>query len=166
MALVDAAIDNIELTKAGINMPQRNNAVSAAYDKKQIDSGDSGGYKSARRGNRNMLQKYRLKYKPDTREITLEMFNSGKTIQNIAAERSLKISTIRGHLAHWIEEGEADIEQLMSKDTLDEIISAFKETENPSLSSVKKRLNHKYDYSMLKLSVAFLRRQKWEDMEQ
>ena len=96
--------------------------------------------------------------------MTLEMFNSGKTIHNIAAERSLKISTIQGHLAYWIEEGEVNIDQLMSKDVLDEILVGFKKSGKPGLTAVKKLLNHKYDFGMLKMVLAFLKQQKWDDM--
>jgi hypothetical protein len=148
MALVDAAIDNRELTKSSITMPQRNDAVATACAAK---------IKMA-------APKHRPKDEPDTKEITLEMFNSGKAIHDIAAERSLKIPTIRGHLAYWIEEGEVDIDQLMSKDVFDEILAAFKKTGKPGLSAVKKLLNHKYDFGMLKLVLAFLKHQQWDDM--
>ena len=156
MALVDAAIDNKELTKSGITMPQRNNAVACA-----ANGPDPERYESA--SGKSRYKKIPEKYKPDTKEVTLEMFNSGKAIHDIASERSLKISTIRGHLAYWIEEGEVDIDQLMSKDVLDEIVAAFKKSGTPGLSAVKKLLNHKYDFSMLKLALAFLKQQQWED---
>jgi hypothetical protein len=159
MALVEAAIDNTELTKAGITLPERNNAVSAAC---AADGPAPGSYESSSGGSRR--KKIPERHKPDTKEVTLEMFNAGKAIHEIAADRSLKVSTIRGHLAYWIEEGEIDIEQLMSKEVLDEIISAFKKTGTPGLSAVKKALNHKYDFSMLKLALAFLKQQQWEDL--
>jgi len=158
LALIEAAIDNKELAKTDIKLPRRSHAVVSACAEKKMSAGDSSGYEPHRRSSRKLPQKY----KPDTKEITLEMFNSGKAIHEIASERSLKISTIRGHLAYWIEEGEADIEKLMSKEVFDEIVSAFKETKTPGLSSVKKALNHKYDFSMLKLVVAHLRHQQWE----
>ncbi len=154
--LAAAVIEDRELTKAGIRMPRRNHAVAAACAQKTTSSVDQTVYPSAAVGGRKKDQ-------PDTREVTLEMFNSGKAPHDIAAERSLKISTIRSHLAYWIEEGEADIEQLMPKDALDEIVSAFQKTETPGLSAVKKLLNHKYDYSLLKLGLAFLKQQQWEN---
>jgi DNA polymerase III delta prime subunit len=162
MALVDAVIDNKELTNAGITMPKRNNAVAAASAEKSMAADDSDAYASVHRGVRKISQKSKPKDKPDTKEITLEMFNNGKAIHEIASERSLKISTIRGHLAYWIEEGEADIDKLMSKEALEEIVAAFKKTGKPGLSSVKKALNHKYDFGMLKLALAFLKQQQWE----
>ncbi len=162
MALVDAAIDNKELTKSSIIMPERCAAVAAACAANKMAGPGRIRHESAAGGaGRNKASQ---KYKPDTREMTLEMFNSGKTIHDIAAERSLKISTIRGHLAYWIEEGEVDIDQLMSKDVLDEILAAFKKTGTPGLSAVKKSLKHKYDFSMLKLVLSFLKQQQWEDM--
>jgi hypothetical protein len=166
MALVDAAIDNKELTKSGITMPQRNNAVAAACAANGPDPeryGSASGESRYKKISEKYKPKHKSKHKPDTREITLEMFNIGKAIHEIASERSLKISTIRGHLAYWIEEGEINIEQLMSKDVLDEIISAFKKSGTPGLSAVKKLLSHKYDFSMLKLALAFLKQQQWEE---
>jgi hypothetical protein len=160
MALVDAAIDNKELTKSGISMPARNNAVAHAVNGYDPDRYESA---SGERRYKKVPGKDKPKHSPDTREITLEMFNSGKSVHEIASERSLKISTILGHLAYWIEEGEIDIEQLMPKDVLDEIAAAFKKTGKPGLSAVKKLLNHKYDFSMLKLVLAFLKQQQWAD---
>jgi hypothetical protein len=138
--LVDAAIDARELTKADMKQPKRQDAVAP------VDGGS---------------KKDRIKQQTDTREVTLEMFNSGKAAHEIAADRSLKISTIHDHLAHWIEEGEVNVHQLVPKTALDEIVDAFKDAKTRSLSPVKKALNHKYDYSELKLGLAFLKQQQW-----
>ncbi len=47
--------------------------------------------------------------KPDTKLLSFELYRSGKTIDEIAAERGFVRSTIEGHLAHFVALGELDI---------------------------------------------------------
>ena len=68
----------------------------------------------------------------------------------------MAVSTISGHLAWWVEQGEVDIKQLMPKSEMDEILAAFKKLDVIALWPVKELLNHKYDYGQLKFVAAFL----------
>ncbi|MBC2717064.1 MAG: AAA family ATPase [Desulfobacteraceae bacterium] len=135
ISLIDAFIRDTELTKVSVDKPPRRDVVLTAGVSKK---------------------KAKKKDKPDTKAVTLQMFNNGKTIKDIAVERSLAVSTIASHLAWWIEQGEIDIKQLMPQSVIDEILAAFKKLDTIHLSPVKKMLNHKYDYGQLKLVAAFL----------
>lgn len=53
--------------------------------------------------------------KVDTKFASFELYKSGKTIQEICAERNLVKSTIEAHLAHYITEGEINIDELVTK---------------------------------------------------
>jgi GTPase SAR1 family protein len=95
--------------------------------------------------------------KPDTKRITLDFYIKGYTIQEIVAKRGLTYRTIEGHLAHFIEKGELNIAEFLSDAELNEIISVIEKSENQSLTPLKEKLNHKYDYGVLKMAVAYYR---------
>ena len=46
--------------------------------------------------------------KLDTKRVSLDLYKSGRTIDQIAAERNLKPGTIEGHLAYFIARGDLD----------------------------------------------------------
>ena len=94
------------------------------------------------------------KSKPDTKKATLELFNNGKNIEQIAKERELAITTIQGHLAYYIQQGQLDIQKILSGDQLKEILSAIDEFETTQLNPLKSGLEDKYDYGQLKMAVA------------
>jgi hypothetical protein len=53
------------------------------------------------------------KPKTDTKAITLSLYKEGKQTGAIAKERNLAPSTIEGHLAHFIAEGQIDVNELV-----------------------------------------------------
>ncbi|MCF8110014.1 MAG: helix-turn-helix domain-containing protein [Desulfobacteraceae bacterium] len=100
------------------------------------------------------------KKKPDTRTLSLQLFNQGLTAEDIAAERGLTVRTIQGHLAQWVEKGEIDITRLVSGETFAEIQEAFNHLETPYLKPVYEYFAGKHDYGSLKYVAAFLSRDK------
>jgi nucleoside-triphosphatase THEP1 len=56
--------------------------------------------------------------KVDTFQCTLSMFQEGKTIAEIAAERGLVNSTIEGHLVKAVEKGQLSITELFSEEQI------------------------------------------------
>ncbi|MFP4531953.1 MAG: helix-turn-helix domain-containing protein [Desulfobacterales bacterium] len=129
-----------ELTKAGMKVPPHENAPVPGQGpvKKEPDT----------------------RKKPDTKTVSLELFNQGKTVGEIAAERSLAITTIQGHIAHCVEAGEIDISRLVSQAALDEIDAAFKQLETNYLKPVYEFFAEKYDYGTLKYAAAFIRQKR------
>lgn len=59
--------------------------------------------------------------KGDSKRLTLELFKKGKSIQEIAEERSLAISTIENHLNGFVLTGEVEIEKLVEKHVLEKL---------------------------------------------
>lgn len=53
--------------------------------------------------------------KVDTKLVSFELYKSGKTIDEISVERNFTKATIEGHLAHYIAEGEINIDDVVSK---------------------------------------------------
>ena len=142
ISLIEAFICDTELTKAAVNKPpQKDAAIAVGVSKKKAEKKD----------------------KQPTKVLTLQMFQSGKTIKEIAERRSLAVSTIQGHLAGWIEQGKIDIKQLMPQSEIDEIMEVFKKLDTLHLTPVKKLLKNKYDYDKLKFVAAFLMHRQSHD---
>ena len=85
------------------------------------------------------------------------MFQSGKTIEEIAKERGLTPSTIQGHLAHYVEENQLDIHRLLDKEKLEEIERYCLANPKASLSEAKAHLGDKFNYGELRLAIGYLR---------
>jgi len=51
----------------------------------------------------------------DTKKVSFDFYKQGKSIKEIAAERSLTAGTIEGHLIYFIELGEIDLADLLSE---------------------------------------------------
>ena len=93
-----------------------------------------------------------------TREITLELFNEGKGISEIASERGLVVSTIEKHLAECIARGEISINRLMDEERVNRISQELSRETDGSLSQVKKALGDDYSYGEIKMVIAHLKR--------
>jgi len=89
---------------------------------------------------------------------TLRLFLDGKTIDQIATERSLTPGTITGHLADAIEAGETvDLSGLFTPGEKREVAAAFKQAGLGSLGPVFEALGGRYDYPRLRLARAAIR---------
>ena len=95
-----------------------------------------------------------------TRDISLAMFQSGKTIEEIAKERGLSSSTIQSHLAYFVEEKQLDILRLLPQEKLDDILSYRKANLTATLSQAKTHFGTKYDYGELRLAFSYLSSQE------
>lgn len=89
--------------------------------------------------------------KTPTEEITLFLINQGKTLQEIADERSLVLSTIYTHLAKLIHAKKIDIAQYVDADLLDRVMSVLNETPEISNSELFERLEGSATYEELRL---------------
>jgi hypothetical protein len=54
--------------------------------------------------------------KTDTKTVSYNLYKAGKDIAAISKERNLSISTIEGHLAHFVGTGAIDINELVNKE--------------------------------------------------
>jgi hypothetical protein len=95
--------------------------------------------------------------KTETKKLSYDLFKNGKSIQEIALDRSLSVNTVEGHLAYFIEKGELEISEFLTEEEIDEIIGIIGKMENQYLSPLKEALHHKYDYGVLKMAMAYYR---------
>ena len=93
--------------------------------------------------------------KPDTKQLTYNLFKEGKSLNEIATLRSMTVGTIEGHLVHYVSLGLIPITQFMSKEKHLHILSVSKDLgEEHSLTQLKEKLGDEYSYSDIKFSLA------------
>lgn len=96
----------------------------------------------------------------DTKKYSYQLFKSGKTIDEIVAQRSLRKETIESHLGHFILNGELDISQVMDSGKVQEIVAYFLETKETSFKVAKEYFGEKYTYRELRLVVNHMQKLK------
>lgn len=94
--------------------------------------------------------------KIDTKLISLGMFKSGKSIDEVAKERGLAISTINEHLAHFVETGDLGIERLLDPAKAKIISEWFFKNNTYSTSDAKAELGENYSYFELRFVLKYL----------
>ena len=62
------------------------------------------------------------KVKVNTKQISFDLYQSGKSVKEIASDRSLATTTIEGHLAHFIEEGVLKLSDFLSDEKYQTIL--------------------------------------------
>ena len=75
---------------------------------------DDGTAKGSRR-RKERKPKEKKEPKPKTHEVTLQMLQSGKSLEQIARERALTLGTIYNHLMKYVKEGTLSIDHLVSR---------------------------------------------------
>src|SRR5260221_6013223 len=95
---------------------------------------------------------------PSTRQLTLDLYRQGRSIEEIARERNLKSSTIISHLVELIEAGEAiDVEELIQPEHYEVIADALQRAGGDALRPVKDFLGDEYSYDEIRLVRAWMR---------
>lgn len=94
--------------------------------------------------------------KGETYRVTLKMFKEGKNAEEIAGERGMAASTIEGHLARFVEQGEIAVDQLLSKEKIKAIEQVLGKKGVDSLGAAKEMLGEGYSYGELKLMTSHL----------
>ena len=94
--------------------------------------------------------------KVNTKEVSLNLYKSGKSIQEIATTRSLTAGTIAGHLGHYIALGEVDIFKLMDAEKVTALEKILANTE-ATFSELKVKYSDEYSYQDMKLVTSYLK---------
>jgi len=86
---------------------------------------------------------------------TLDLYNKGKSITEIAAERELAENTIYGHLAFLIEKGLIkDVDKLVDPKKQEKIFSAIKKVGYDKLTPIKDELGDDFSWEEIKIARA------------
>ncbi len=96
------------------------------------------------------------KKKGETHAETFKLYSEGQTIAEIATARNLAVSTIETHLAKFIWSGEIKMEELVSREKIVLIESAFKEFDGKSITPIKQKLGDDISFGEIRLVMAGL----------
>lgn len=95
------------------------------------------------------------KQKIDTKAASYHLFKEGKSIAEIAKERSFTVQTIEGHLAYFVEQGMVKISELISPDRLLLIEPAMKNFKGGSITEIKEQVGTDISFGEIKLALAW-----------
>ncbi len=96
----------------------------------------------------------------DTKAESFRLYKEGKSVLEISQERKLTVQTIEGHLAYYVQRGEINIEELIGPEKLTLIISALKDFNGGSITTIKEKLGNDIGFGEIRLTLAWLAFQK------
>ena len=89
--------------------------------------------------------------KSDSDKISLDLFQTGKSIFQIAKERELTTNTIFGHLLKYLPSGEVKVTDLISETHFKELSDIIPKLTFENLSDLKNQLDDRYSYNEIRL---------------
>lgn len=84
----------------------------------------------------------------------------GRSLQDIATERSMALSTIEGHAARGIAEGVLEIDALMPTDARDTLADWMRENPGKGLNDARAEFKDTYTYGQLRMVQAWVKREE------
>lgn len=94
--------------------------------------------------------------KINSKKLSFDLYKEGKTIEEIAKERNFAATTILGHLAAYVKNGELDVTEFITKDKIAVITEYFTETRDLGLGAAKQVLGEEYSYVDIKMVLSHL----------
>ncbi len=104
------------------------------------------------------------KEKIDTKAVSFDLYQNGKTIEEIATERSLSRTTIEGHLAHYVRLGTLGVKNFISPQRLQAIRKLVDELETVNLAPLKEELDDSYSYTEIRMAVSAIMAEREQAM--
>ncbi|MCX2582962.1 helix-turn-helix domain-containing protein [Pedobacter sp. MR22-3] len=148
-ALLQAIIDGKEFSKADtdalLNASERNRQLQKAIQLK----GETLKVKSA-------VEKKKKEPKIDTKLVSFELYEQGKTINEIAKERGFSAGTIEGHLAYYVSTQQLDVSKLVKPNKIKNITDAVESQKTKSMATIREFLGKDYSFGEIKLVLASL----------
>jgi hypothetical protein len=95
--------------------------------------------------------------KGESPRITLQLYKEGLSVTEIAARRSMALTTVEGHLASFIPSGEIDIHQLVPEQKIAPILSVIREIGGSALGAMKSKLGSEYSFGEIKAVLSYSR---------
>lgn len=93
--------------------------------------------------------------KGESAAISLAMLREGKSIEEIATERSMTIGTIEGHLSEFVRTGELSVDQVVPQEKLDLILKIISDkSDNTPTGELKALLPHHVSFGEIRAVLA------------
>ena len=148
-ALLQAIIDGKEFSKADmdalLNVSARNQQLQKAIQLK----GETLKVKSA-------VEKKKKEPKIDTKLVSFELYEQGKTLAEIAKERGFSVGTIEGHLAYYVSTQQLDVSKLVKANKIRNISDAVESQKTKSMATIREFLGKDYSFGEIKMVLASL----------
>ena len=96
----------------------------------------------------------------DTKKSSLEFFNEGFSIEEIARKRNLTIGTVGTHLSYFVLTGDVDVMRLVNKEKLNVILNAIAEHGDSEVGLLKNALGEDYSYLEIRAAIHHRKRKK------
>lgn len=138
-SLIDVALRNTEFSKSEVKEP------AVAKERKE---------KAEKAKTKAKPTKKRKEKKEDTKLTSYKLFKEGKSIKQIALERTLVPGTVEGHLAHYVREGLIDVKELIDKEKYKKIASLADELDTLNLGQLKAELSNDFSYGEIRMAVS------------
>jgi hypothetical protein len=155
-AMLMAKVEGVEIGKDDLSklygLTKREEQMRKAYSMPNKEELERAG-ESANPRSRKKAEKVKQP-KIDTKEITLALFNEGKTPTEISKERKMTRGTIEGHLAHYIAKQEISAEKVIPKEKLAVLLKAIRELKSVKLNDIRDHVGRAYDYGEIKIAIA------------
>ncbi|MBW8334229.1 MAG: helix-turn-helix domain-containing protein [Prolixibacteraceae bacterium] len=92
----------------------------------------------------------------DTKQISYELYKSGKSISEIASERNFAASTIEGHLAHYVGLGELEISKFVESAKVKVIAAYVEKNRTTQINEIRSAIGESYSYSEIRFVIKYL----------
>src|SRR6185437_712102 len=99
----------------------------------------------------------RKAHKGDTYRLTLQLYKDGLSVEQIAAQRDMAMSTIEGHLAGFILTGDIALCELVPEHKIAPITAAIQSIGGPALSPIWTLLGHDYSFGEIRAVLNYLK---------
>ncbi|MCH8569083.1 MAG: DNA helicase RecQ [Balneolales bacterium] len=86
--------------------------------------------------------------------LSYQIYRTGKTIEEVAAERGLATSTICGHLEIYVGRGMIEVEELVDSSTINQIHEIVKNNPNARLKEIKEAAGQDVTYEEIRFVIA------------
>lgn len=103
-----------------------------------------------------MPEKSAKQVKGQSAEASFQLFKTRMSVQAIATERNMAVSTVEGHLALFVKRGEIDIEGLVEAHKIELISDYFKKAETQRLGEAKLALGNDVSFSDLRFVLNYM----------
>jgi nucleoside-triphosphatase THEP1 len=94
------------------------------------------------------------KQKGDTQKQTLQLHKQGMTIEEIALDRGMAVTTIEGHLSSFIAKGILKATDFVPDDKIEAVWKAAKELNTFNLGPIKSALGDEYSFGEIRMAIA------------
>lgn len=115
---------------------------------------------SSRMSQKKAPRKVRKETMTDTREQTLLLYRQGRSLTDIARERDLTVSTIEGHLAHFVSQGTLQADTFVDGPKMTRIREVLARMGHAPLSPIKEALGDGVSYGEIKIVIAHVEREQ------